>query len=267
MDKAAERTNLVYSLGLLLKPVEDAVNSPQPPAAAEFRILAARLGRDLNGWREPASRFTTFGDFRFHEECNGIINPPHDLRNQIAYMAQVVSDDAERQRSLFGYLLGCKQNVLEAINRVPIQFEAQMLGAGTPFSTHLKIFDAINTAKVRMHYFDRYLTWSFFPLYLRELNRSLEVVLVTTRGNGQYGVTNVHAQSQLAAREFTNYRLVECPPTALHDRNLRVDNLVFNLGPSLNAAGTAPTNFNPADSTPNGLSILDGIIAGGTVVP
>src|SRR3954463_15298963 len=43
--------------------------------------------------------------------------------------------------------------------------------------------------------------------------------------------------------------LIECLPTDLHDRNLRIDDTVFFLGTSIKDAGTQPTNFSPADST------------------
>ena len=89
---------------------------------------------------------------------------------------------------------------------------------------------------------------------------------MTIRGNATYGVTNVLPVSRLFAKEFANYKLIECVHADLHDRNLRVDDTVFFLGPSIKDAGTLPTNFAPGDSSAKGHGILDGIIKKGTEV-
>jgi hypothetical protein len=155
---------------------------------------------------------------------------------------------------------------LEAIDRVPIEWEARLLEARTPFTVYMHIRDAISTAKSRIHYFDRYLTTDFFHLYMRDRSRSLEIRLVTTQGGADYGVTNVRAVSALAAVEFDNYQLVQCHHSDLHDRNIRIDDQIFFLGPNINAAGTHPTNFSPTDSSPAAQTILDAIMAKGTVI-
>jgi len=56
--------------------------------------------------------------------------------------------------------------------------------------------------------------------------------------------------------QFINYRLIECLPTDLHDRNLWIDDAVFFLGTSIKDAETQPTNFSPADSTAVGHAVL-----------
>jgi hypothetical protein len=122
------------------------------------------------------------------------------------------------------------------------------------------------TATRRIHYLDRYLDTDFFHLYMRDLNRGLEIRLSTTKGKASYGVANVSSVSRLAAVEFANYQLIECMPADLHDRNLRVDDFVFFLGPSAKDAGTQPTNFSPADDSPMGHAVLDAIMARGCVV-
>jgi hypothetical protein len=94
----------------------------------------------------------------------------------------------------------------------------------------------------------------------------VEVRLVTTKGNTNFGVTNVLSVSNLAAGEFNDYQLIECLPSDLHDRNLRVDDTVFFLGTSIKDAGTQPTNFSPADSSPSGQCVLDSIMTKGKVI-
>ena len=146
------------------------------------------------------------------------------------------------------------------------KIENTIFQEGTPFSTHLKIYDAIRTAKKRIHYFDRYLDADFYPLYLRDVDRSLEIRLVTTKGTQHYGATNIAAISGLAQQEFTDYKLIQCTYTDFHDRSLRIDDKIFNLGSSIKDAGKYATNFAVADNTAQAHQILDDFIKKGTVI-
>jgi hypothetical protein len=127
----------------------------------------------------------------------------------------------------------------------------------------MSIRDAMMTARSRIHYFDRYLSADFFPLYMRDLSRAIEIRLVTTAGDNDFGVQNVGPLAKLAAVEFGNFQLIRCEPSDMHDRNLRIDNNIFFLGPSVNAAGRSPTNFALSDSTPKGHLVLDAILSKG----
>jgi len=112
-----------------------------------------------------------------------------------------------------------------------------------------------------LDYFDRYINLDFFELYLRDLSRDIDIVVVTTPGNAKFGVQNIAALSRLAAQEFKSFQLFQCQPHELHDRNLRIDDHIFHLGSGACNPGTYPTNFTPADSSPAGQKILDDLIA------
>jgi hypothetical protein len=143
---------------------------------------------------------------------------------------------------------------------------SELLAAQTPFSVYLKLRDVIGTAKKRVHLFDRYLDSDFYDLYMRSLPRSLEIRLVTTKGKPNFGVTNVLAVSRLAAGEFTDYQLIQCDAADMHDRNLRIDDLIFFLGPSVKDAGDHPTNFSVTDGSPSAHAVLDSVLTKGTIV-
>ena len=265
-DKAAQRSTLIFEFGKLLAPLFELAEKTPPPIAAEYHIAAARGIPDSQRWSSEVNEFATVHGYRFGHLANDIMREPHNLLHALPDWAKTNADDASRQATLRDRLAQCRQLTLEAIDQVPIEWTARLHEAQTPFSVYLKIHDAIGTAKRRVHYFDRYLDTEFFHLYLRDLNRALEVRLVTTQGKSSFGVTNVSSISRLAAGEFTNYQLIECLPTDLHDRNLRIDDTVFFLGTSIKDAGTQPTNFSPADSTAAGHAVLDGIMAKGTVI-
>ena len=156
--------------------------------------------------------------------------------------------------------------MIAAVNRVPIEWSPQLLAEQTPFSTALRIRDAMRRATSRVHLFDRYLDASVFELYVRELDRAIEIRLVTTHGRPDFGVENLLTLSRLAASEFRNYQLIECTSADMHDRNLRVDDQVFSLGPSVKDAGKRPTNFLLGDCSPAGHQLLDDILAKGKLI-
>ena len=145
---------------------------------------------------------------------------------------------------------------------VPVNWEPEIFTANTPFTAYLRIRQAMVTATRRLAYFDRYLKPEFYTLFLSEVGRSVAVTLVTTAR----GVRDVEAVSALAAQEFASYQLVEVDHRPIHDRNLIVDDQVFSLGPGVDRAGIALTNFNPTDSSQRARDAFDRIIAGGTPI-
>ena len=265
-DKAAERSTLILALGKILRPLYDLAEKVPAPSQADFQLASARGIVDCQRWNAQVSRFATIGGYPFGILVADITRGPHNLMHDLSQWAKSIEDDASRQRTLRDAMEQCQQQTLQAIDRVPIEWTSRLHEAKSPFSVYLDIRDAISTAKRRIHYFDRYLDLDFFHLHLRDISRTLEVRLVTTRGNARYGVFNVLHVSRRAAAEFSNYQLIDCQPSELHDRNLRVDETVFVLGTSIKDAGTQPTNFSLSDCTPTGHAVLDKIIASGTVV-
>lgn len=266
-DKVAERDTLILQLGLLLKSITVLADKSSPPNSTEYRVAVATFRQDFARWRAEAGQFAVVGGVEFGHELQDIVLGPKRLVGEIANLAKASSmDDNAKQAELRNFIKQCQKDTLDAINQVPIALEPELFAAGTPFSTYLKIRDAMGTATRRIHYFDRYLDANFFPLYLRDKDRSLEIRLVTTHGKADCGVVNVTAVSQLVGQEFTDYQLVESQPSKLHDRNLRIDDNIIHLGPSVSDAGQQPTNFTLADNSPSAHAILDDLITNGTIV-
>jgi hypothetical protein len=159
-----------------------------------------------------------------------------------------------------------KQDFYDCLSEIPVEWEPEIFAANTPFTAYMKIKDVILTASSKMYYFDRYLRADFFDLFLRNIDRNIEIRLVTTRGNGQFGTSGVRAVSEIARQEFHDYQLIEVKPGELHDRNLIVDSTVFSLGPGVDRAGFALTNFGPSDSSAMAQAEFARIIGVGTIV-
>ncbi|MDH3378859.1 MAG: hypothetical protein OEQ39_18185 [Gammaproteobacteria bacterium] len=266
-DKAAERSILILELGRMLAPVAALAEKWPAPSSTEYRVTTARFHQDYDRWRTAAAQFVIVDGVYFGYELDEILRCPRDLLGEIARLAKASSvDNDAKQAELRTHLEQCKKDTIDAVDQVPITWQPHLLAADTPFSTYLKIRDAMGTAVRCIHYFDRYLDSDFFTLYLRDKDRSLEIRLVTTHGNANYGVVNVAAVSNLVAQEFNNYKLIQSQPSDMHDRNLRIDDNIFHLGASVSDAGQQPTNFTPADSGPSAHAILDDLIANGTEI-
>ena len=197
-DKAAQRSMLIFQLGKLLAPLFELAEKTPAPTAAEYQIASARGLPDADDrWSAEVNQFATIGDVWFGHIARDIMREPHNLLYGMPEMARGIADDTSRQADFRARLTTCRDQALAAIDLVPIEWTARLHEAQTPFSVYLKFRDAVMTAKRRVHYFDRYLDTEFFPLYMRDLSRSIEVRLVTTRGRANSGVVNVLAVSRL----------------------------------------------------------------------
>ena len=261
-DKAAQRTQLVMHLGRLLARAHALASALSVPDPTEYRVAAATYNVDLARWRNDAAAFCVVGGVTFGLELDEILSEVSNFFRTLAGLAgEPQVDDVKKRAYLREQLTRVEQRTIYAIDAVPITWEARLFQERTPFSASMSIGDAILTARTHVHYFDRYLSADIFPVYLRNLGRDVSIRLITTSGNSKYGVQNLLPLAKLAAQEFADFQLLECDPTDMHDRNLRVDDKVFFLGPSVSAAGKYPTNFAPADSTVAGHAILDAIVS------
>lgn len=263
-DKLAERTTLVLHLGYLLAPFRDLANAQAPPTLSAYRVAAARYVEDQPRWRARAAEFANVAGVVFQHELYEIEAPVRALRTGFTDFCRRNPDDASRQTHLREWVERIERDTLAAIDSVPIDLGARLFEERSPFSVCMSISDAMLRAKRCVHYFDRYLRPDFFPLYLRPLSRSLSIRLITTAGRpNDYGVVMVEPLARLAAQEFADLQLLQCEVAHLHDRNLRVDDQVFYLGPSIDDAGRHPTNFGPSDSTAAGHAVIDSIMSRG----
>src|SRR5262245_13976777 len=60
-DKAAHKSRLILQLGRVLAPVDELAEKTPPPTNAEYQVVAASLGPDLDRWANEVSVFVTFG--------------------------------------------------------------------------------------------------------------------------------------------------------------------------------------------------------------
>jgi hypothetical protein len=257
-----------------MQPLEELAKGTQGKTISQCQIALAKSQTGERAWRQRVAEFTSFApDLHFRNEYNEIAHVPERFQGDLKRLIE--SDSFRTAPEERWYLIDelvelWRKRFLEYVDRVPIEWEPEVFAANTPFSSYLRIKEALVSVKRRLHYFDRYLKPDFFDLFLAGVETTIEIRLVTTQGKGDarqgYGVAAVGAVSKIAAREFKDYQLIEVSPADIHDRNLRVDDQIFNLGTGVDKAGMALTNFGPSDSTPHAHAQFDSIIAGGTVV-
>lgn len=264
--KAAERDQLIHQLGILLAPLYDLCRDGSSATPAAFRMAVAKVQAGDSAWRATVRSFTTFApDIVFNHEYQDISHVPERLWGRIKpYLEDpnLVGDTSALKDRICRDLTNARESFFRLVEQVPVEWEPVTFDANTPFTSYLRIREAFALIRYRVHYFDRYLKPDFFSLFLQDVPRSTEVRLITTAS----GVNAVRAVSELARQEYSDYRLLEIEPATMHDRNLRIDEQVFSLGPGVDRAGTALTNFGPGDSTPDSHASFDGLIARARVV-
>lgn len=249
MSKARQKDRLIREFGILTAPLAEMRCRADVPSPNDYRVALAKVQSADSKWRPTARAFATLADDvvmeaqyrdishvpeRFWGTFSGILNDPAMLR------------DLPRLKEEFDLLYDQKiEDFHEFVDQVPIDWEPMTFQANTPFTAYLRISEAVATARRRVYYFDRYLKPDFFPLFLVDLNRRVIVRLITTPNS--IGATEPVAR--LAAREFADFQLIEVSPADIHDRNLIVDDQLFALGPGVDQAGTALTNFGPGDNS------------------
>ena len=269
-NKARERTELTTEFGILIQPIVVLVRAKEPASVDEFRVASAKVHAGDAKWRGSVKKLASFApDVFMNTQFQKISHVVEVFLKNVDTMistAAISNDLNQLQIACTKEVERMQGDFDQYLSEIPIKWEPEIFAANTPFTAYLKIKDAISTASSRLHYFDRYLRPNFLELFLRDTDRSIELRLVTTVGDGQYGTSGVRAVSDLAKQEFLNYKLIKVKHTELHDRNLIVDTKVFSLGSGTDRAGIALTNFDPSDSSPTAQKEFDRIIGGGTVI-
>jgi hypothetical protein len=264
--KAFQRSHLIYEFGILIQPLEQLARANHVPQLSEYRIAIAKAQSGDRAWREQVERFARFApDIFFRQEYQDISHVPERCLGTLMELVNnpVFCDDLNQLKTRVAEEVAkARELFFQFLDRIPIEWEPIVFEANTPFTSYLRIKESLASVKRRLHYFDRYLKPDFFSLFLALVENNVSIRLVTTAG----GIAAVTSVSNLARLQFSDYQLIEVAPADLHDRNLRVDDHIFSLGPGVDRAGMALTNFGPADSSPKAHAEFDRLITSGRVV-
>ncbi len=269
-EKANQRQNVVFEFGILIQPYFELQQKKSPPTVDEYRIAVAKVNAGDANWRLGVKEYATFADdLVLNEEFQRLSHVAErfmlKVRNLLADQ-KILNDLVLLQQTFSRYLDEIKALFFELVSQIPVTWEPEIFAANTPFTSYLRIKEALLIVKKRFEYYDRYLKPEFFDLFISKLEKSISIRLITTKGNKYYGINGVAAVSDLIRKEYSDYKLIEVTPDVLHDRNLRIDDNIFSLGPGAEGAGIKLTNFGPTDSSPQAHAELDKVINSGKII-
>jgi len=242
-EKANQRQNVVLEFGILIQPYIELQQRKTPPTVDEYRIAVAKVNAGDANWRSGVKEYATFAnDLVLNEEFQRLSHVPEQfmltVRNLLLLAAQKpLNDLAWLQQTFSRSLNETKAAFFELVSQIPVTWEPEIFAANTPFTSYLRIKETLLIVKQRFEYYDRYLKPEFFDLFISKLEKTISIRLITTKGNKYYGVNGVAVVSDLIRKEYSDYKLIEVTPDVLHDRNLRIDDNIFSLGPGAEGAG------------------------------
>ena len=245
LDKPQQKNRLHIEFGMCLRPLLALIQQPTLPTPTDYQKVLALLRQEETLWCNHAGAFGTIDGIFFSstaDHLRSVFGSLTSFRYELVQPAR--ANDLQGLRNEFEQVVAAieaKFNYL--VNMIPLDWHVTLSEAERPFTFYMQVLDAISGVRQRFHYFDRYLKPEFYELYLRNLDRDLEIRLVTIEGNNQHGVKSVLPTSNLFKKEFRNYKLIQVTKADIHDRNLRVDGQVFTLGTSAPDAGLQPTHF------------------------
>jgi hypothetical protein len=280
-DIARLKHVLTYEFALWLNPLEEIVRSTELPSVENFRLAITQFENGRMAWYKARENFLAKGNFpvmppdfaAFLNQQSNVTSGVFGIKGALYPVGKAVDVPSALKR-LRDILESMQAEFYSHLATFSETWSPEAFKGDSPLAIYFHIKDIIASAKTRIHYFDRYMRDYIFWLYLRDLNRSLEIKLVTTQGKKnkagipEYGVLNLQPVAVLAKAEFPNFQLIEVDPKNMHDRMLRVDDQVFLIGSGITPGSSFPTHANsfaPADSSKAAHDELDTLIRDGSV--
>lgn len=232
MDRKEQQTDLLIQFGAFVGPVLEMVKDlPSVPPIRRKKISAKYL-HDLDPFQRLVMTF-----------CQG--EPGHDYsedwKNAHFEMLCLRND-------LFGGKLNDEQ-LAESVNKrvtiirdsimaIPVEVDPQIFSAQTPFATYRFINNLLMTSIREVVWQDPYFGKSLFHRHLVHVPDNVPIKLVTSLDSGtnkkdKQRIDEFLDVSSLFAVERTATRYSLVRNDDFHDRWLRCDDVIYNLGPSV----------------------------------
>lgn len=260
MNRQEEKSNLIYQLGLLLCPLEDMAKHPEQYDQDVRTRAIARFQADCQEFiRAVASFINGEPGHSYQAQWESILDTRNTLSHwlRMDYEPEALPDVLEEHRNA----------ILTQIAAIPASAETESLEAHSLFSAYWKIKDLCQTATEILVFVDRYLDASIFYRYLRDLSPQVSVTLLTwplEKRDSQVSAELRDVSRMYAAeRGPEKYRLVV--DDSIHDRWLRCDDQMFQLGSSFKDAGaTRYSTLSRLGSPEENLQELNRLLTTGT---
>jgi len=262
MDRKAKQADLIFQMGLVLKPVLDIIQDPAKYDSDERRHVRACFHVDRDKLHDDIHAFCRSDPgAEYLVEMRDIQEPLNRMNDLV--LRSLVEDPS----GMAAKLEGLRQDFLKALAEFPVSVDTVIYDAKTPFSAYCRIRSLCETTNTRVQYMDRYLDDTLIPRLLQGIPPSVHVTVVTWPKAKHNNTKNYDAFidiSRLYAKERpTKYRLLTNP--LFHDRWLICDDQFYHLGGSVkDAADTCVFTVSRVDSTPANLQKVADLIDNGT---
>jgi hypothetical protein len=259
MSRLETKFRLMRELGALLDPIERLLfnDADQNPSRVKIAVVLAQYTKDKDVWIAKVHEFCHINDMLLSTFYSSV-------QQQCQFIQNILTDRTIAFETVKQSFLELQAKVESALREVPADDPDIMLPPQSPFQPYLRLLAICGVTTTRLHLFDHYLDAEVFDRYLPDVGKGVEITLVTDAGMMRKYPRRrgrIIAISELVALERpAQYRLLEVP--RLHDRKIRSDDKIFDLGGSLQDA--SKTDFYSITNTDNNATLhatLDGIIA------
>jgi len=258
MGRKEEQAELLYKLGLLVKPLLGIVQDPENCDPSSRSRASAEFFADF-------PQFTIAVESFARGEAGHVYDRERTLiMRALNRLAEGAREHLDDPGTLAGIIEKEGSTVRAEILRIPTSVSSQVHEAYTRFATYCTIKDLCQTVNERLVWVDGYMAGSLFYQYLRELPSHVKVLLVTwpeAERKSPAAWRDFLEVSRLYARERgpANYRLVVTE--GCHDRWLRCDDQVYHLGSSVkDAAKKAPFTVSRLESTEDAFDAMETLL-------
>lgn len=257
---------LLTSLGMLLAPLRRLIFEESNPVS-EIPYVRSQFLNDLRPFQNEVTKYCRTEEHQFDTELNAILR---DMNGFASYFNGMQYPElVEETRRSFDRQL---KKVQAAIRSVPCDDLGIILPSSSPYSTFLYLRAIFQTATTRLQLFDPYLRSESFHRYLSQVNAGIQLTILTSSeimdlssnasviSSKVLRRNQIVALSELLAKEFPHHYQFRVS-TEQHDRHIRVDDMIFHLGGSVDRASAVDYyTISTLDPTQSNHAFLDGII-------
>lgn len=262
------KDRLLMELAFVLDAPRRALNETNDanPSTVRLALMQGQYTRELNEWVNASLRpFITIHGTEIPHFWNSVMEPCFMIRDIL-----VSSDDVLRKRQRFDEAVA---SALAAIRAIPADDPDVMVPPKSSFNAYRRLRALCATSAACFHLFDPYLDARVFLLYLTDVPDGVEIKIITdetimlprnTDRKRVFQRDQIVSMSELFATDRPrSYHFLMTH--SIHDRHLRTDDKVFQLGGSVAHASLKDFySITETDSNPALQATLDGIIAAAT---
>jgi hypothetical protein len=238
------------------------------PSSTKMALAQSQYRQELKEWTRQFRQFITINNSEVTHFWDIVMEPCSTISNLLMTPASI-----EDKRDRFNATVS---QILVALRSIPADDPDVMVPPKSAFLAYRRLHAIVATASTRIHLLDPYLDAKTFLLYLPDVPHGVEIKVVTDetimvqspkRSNYKKSIhqrDRIVATSELLANDRPDdFHFLMVP--SIHDRQVRADDKVFQLGGSMVHASLKDYySITETDNNPILHATLDSIITSAT---